>query len=295
MTMTEQNIHALTVPDDEPDLFDGQNSRGGELAERPAPAPKKSALVAMASRLNVEAEKLLPTLQNTVFAGATKDEMMALVIVANEYGLNPFLKHLYAFPKKGGGIEPMVSIDGWLHIINSNPAFDGMNVDVKFGDDGKPLSATCEIHTKNRAHPTTITEYFQECFRNTEPWRQMPSRMLRHKAVIQCARIAFGIAGIHDEDECRDIERREIAEVRGGSAEESETTVETLATLDQIEEIEGLFESLEVDEKNRSKSCSWAAGSAKVKTPGVLTVEQADKLIEFLNRKAAKKGGNDDQ
>jgi len=35
MMMTEQNKHALTVPDDEPDLFDGQNSRGGDLSSYP--------------------------------------------------------------------------------------------------------------------------------------------------------------------------------------------------------------------------------------------------------------------
>jgi hypothetical protein len=33
----------------------------------------------------------------------------------------------------------------------------------------------------------------------------MPKRMLRHKALIQCARVAFGFSGIFDEDEARDI------------------------------------------------------------------------------------------
>ena len=33
----------------------------------------------------------------------------------------------------------------------------------------------------------------------------MEHRMLRHKAIIQCARIAFGFSGITDEDEGRVI------------------------------------------------------------------------------------------
>ena len=35
----------------------------------------------------------------------------------------------------------------------------------------------------------------------------MPTRMLRHKALKEAARYAFGFAGIVDEDEARDIDR----------------------------------------------------------------------------------------
>ena len=45
-----------------------------------------------------------------------------------------------------------------------------------------------------------MTEYLKECIRDTEPWR-MKNRMLRHKALIQCARYAFGFSGIYDEEE----------------------------------------------------------------------------------------------
>jgi hypothetical protein len=46
-----------------------------------------------------------------------------------------------------------------------------------------------------------ITEFFSECNRNSEPWKVNPRRMLRHKALIQCARVAFGFSGITDEEE----------------------------------------------------------------------------------------------
>lgn len=36
----------------------------------------------------------------------------------------------------------------------------------------------------------------------------MENRMLRHKAVMQCARIAFGFSGIHDEDDGQVIGER---------------------------------------------------------------------------------------
>ena len=158
----------------------------------------------MAERCNVEPGKLHSTLKNTVFKGASDDELLALVVTANTYQLNPLLKEMYAFPKKGGGITPMVGVDGWLKIANRQPNFDGMNVEV-YGDGKTPTHATCEIYLKDRAHSVKVTEYFDECKRNTDPWTQMPRRMMRNKAIIQAIRVAFGIGGIYDDDEAADI------------------------------------------------------------------------------------------
>ncbi len=81
------------------------------------PQPRASALAVMASNLNVDPAKLLQTLKATVFRGASDDEILALVVISNTYGLNPILKEVYAFPAKGGGIVPVVSIDGWIRTI----------------------------------------------------------------------------------------------------------------------------------------------------------------------------------
>jgi phage recombination protein Bet len=172
-----------------------------ELKTITAPStPPVSALAVLASKLHCDPSKLLATLTSTVFKGATTEELLSLVVVANVYGLNPLLKELYAFPAKGGGIVPIVSIDGWLRIINDHSQMDGIRTTVEDGPDGLPISCTCEIYRKDRSYPTVATEYYSECRRNTEPWK-MAHRMLRHKAIIQCARIAFGFSGIHDEDE----------------------------------------------------------------------------------------------
>jgi phage recombination protein Bet len=165
-----------------------------------AAQPKQSALAVMAGKYNVEPAKLLETLKNTVFRGASNDELLALVVVSNEYGLNPLTKEIYAFPAKGGGIVPVVSIDGWLRMMNDHPQFDGIDYEFEHDEQGKLISCTSVIHRKDRAHPTRVTEYLAECRRNTEPWK-MERRMLRHKATIQGARVAFGFSGITDEDE----------------------------------------------------------------------------------------------
>lgn len=158
----------------------------------------KSVLVSMSARYHVDSNKLLETLKNTAFKGATNEQLMALCIVADQYKLNPFTKEVYAFPDKSGGIVPVVGIDGWLRIINDHPQFDGMEFDQ--GED----SCTCTIYRKDRVHPTSATEYMDECRRNTAPWQSHPRRMLRHKATIQAARMAFGFA-LKDPDEAERI------------------------------------------------------------------------------------------
>lgn len=157
----------------------------------------------MAGRLQCDTEKLLGTLKATVFKNATNEEMMALTIVANQYGLNPLAKEIYAFPSKGG-IVPKVSIDGWLRIINDHPQMDGLETAYDLDDAGLPISCTATIYRKDRGKPVSVTEYYAECKRPTEPWK-MPFRMLRHKAIIQCSRVAFGFSGIYDEDDARNI------------------------------------------------------------------------------------------
>jgi hypothetical protein len=166
-----------------------------------APVERRSVLGKMASRYGVDTAKFLDTLKNTVFKNATNEQLMALCIVADQYKLNPFLKEIYAFPdKKSGGIVPVVGIDGWLRIINEHPQFDGMEIVTETDD-----ACTVKIYRKDRQHPTTLTEYLAEVKRDTEPWRMCPNRMLRHKTIIQCARVAFGFGGIKDPDEAERI------------------------------------------------------------------------------------------
>lgn len=184
--------------------------------QSPKPA-KASALALLASRLNVEPDKMLNTLKSTVCNKSTNEEIMAFCIVANEYGLNPFLKELYAFPAKSGGIIPVVSIDGWIRIVNEHPMMDGMDFSFDTTESGELISCTCTIYRKDRSRPIVVTEFLSECKRATDPWK-MESRMLRHKALIQCARVAFGFSGITDEDEAEVISMRQTQgrEVKSG-------------------------------------------------------------------------------
>lgn len=171
--------------------------------------PQQSLLAKFAGKYGIEPNRMLVTLKATAFrqrdgADVTNEQMMALLIVADQYGMNPWTKEIYAFPDKGG-IVPVVGVDGWLRIINEHPMFDGVEFVEHESDKGAPDWIECVIHRKDRAHAIRAREFFSECRRDTQPWKSHPRRMLRHKALIQCARIAFGFAGIHDPDEAQQI------------------------------------------------------------------------------------------
>lgn len=162
---------------------------------------KKSVTVDMATRFHMEPAAFEATLRATVVpANVTKEQFAAFLLVARKYNLDPVTRQIYAMPTQGGGIQPIVSIDGWMALINSHPQFDGMEFE-DHPENGKITAITCRMFRKDRTHPTSVTEYMGECVRSTSTWKQWPARMLRHKAAIQAARYAFGFSGIMEPDE----------------------------------------------------------------------------------------------
>ncbi len=206
------------------------------------PRQSPSLVSKIANKYGVDPDKMMVTLKATAFRGdVTNEQMMALLIVADQYNLNPWLKQIYAFPDKGG-IVPVVSVDGWARIINEHPQMDGVDFEITDSE------CTCTIHRKDRAHPTRLTEYMSEVNRGTQPWKSHPKRMLRHKALIQCARIAFGFAGIHDEDEAERIVEASRSNPDQEAAEAAERLQQAVTALSgSIATIKAGIESGELD------------------------------------------------
>ena len=155
----------------------------------------------MAAKFNMERAAFVQALKETaVPANITDGQFAAFLMVAKEHNLNPLTREIYAFPAQGG-IRPIVSIDGWMKIINNHKQYDGMKSTDNLDKAGNLMSITIQILRKDREHSIEVTEYMKECMRNTQPWKQWPARMLRHKAMIQAARIAFSFSGMEDQDE----------------------------------------------------------------------------------------------
>lgn len=214
-----------------------------QQAQQKAPS---GLIVTMAHKYGVDPAKLLETLKATAFrqkegVNISNEQMMALLVVANQYNLNPFTKEIYAFPDKNNGIVPVVGVDGWARIINEHPQFDGVEFieakeSVKQDDDAMscPAWIGCIIHRKDRSHPTIVKEYIEECYRpafkgekngrtytTRGHWQTHTKRALRHKALIQCARIAFAFVGLYDEDEANRIMDSHAIESAANKATES--------------------------------------------------------------------------
>jgi hypothetical protein len=160
------------------------------------------------SRSGLPREAFVRHLTQTALAGLltwTEADLLRLLLTAERMGLDPLNNEVYAAQ---GGEDPtspvllVVSLGGWARILNSDPAFDGMHfTESQSTTDGVPDWIECTIHRKDRGVPTTVREYLCEVRGDQGAWLTHPRRMLRHKAMVQCARVCFGLVGIHDPDE----------------------------------------------------------------------------------------------
>lgn len=180
-----------------------------QLQTAAVPISELSIVSIVATKYNMEAESFLTALAETVVPkDATMGQVAAFLTVCNEYSLNPLLKEIYAFIAKGGNIVPMVGVDGWIRLMNSHPAMDGIEFEDIMGPKGELTAIEATIWRKDRDKPVKVIEYMSECKRDTDPWKRTGSRMLRHRALIQCARYAFGFSGIYAPDD--DVEPIEM-------------------------------------------------------------------------------------
>ena len=242
----------------------------------------------LAERFEMGSSENLPqTLMATAFRGqnVSPEQMTALLVVSNQHGLNPWTNEIYAFPNNGG-IVPIVGVDGWSRIMNEHPQFDGM--EFSFGEDN---SCTCTIYRKDRSRPIIVTEYMAECQRSTQPWKSHPKRMLRHKAMIQCARLAFGFTGIYDQDEAERIveyQGNQVGVIDKKNVTDKQNVID-VAVLITSEQTEKLISLIEVTGTSTEKLLT-AYGCADLSD---MTKEQADNAISILNGRLDKHKKND--
>ena len=157
-------------------------------------------------------------------ATATNAELAIVSSVCAKYDLNPLVSECAAFVS-GGKLSVVVMIQGWYRIVNRQPEFDGVEFEDNFDGSGAIVSTTCIMYLKNRSRPVKVTEYYAECKQDrSDVWKKYPLRMLRHKAYIQCAKMAFGLSEILDDDEA--------ARITGSRQEKDITTASTAPSID---------------------------------------------------------------
>ena len=191
-----------------------------------------SALAKLSEKYGLEEVKLVDTLRATVIKSkkvrgrdgkpdtwvpASIEEVNAGLMVAAQYDLDPLLKQIHFFPAEGGGIVPIVGYDGWVKLVNREKRFAGFKSIDNLDGFGNLISITGIMRVwvsepGGEFYEVEVTEYLEECQRDTEPWKKWPRRMLRNKTYNQTARMAFGFSGLYDEDEgARILEAAEAA------------------------------------------------------------------------------------
>lgn len=186
-----------------------------------------------AERYGFREDELLNTLAQTAFrqhngSVPTREQMLSLLAVADSYDLNPFIRQVYGLSDRRGGVLPVLSVDGWLQIMNSNPQSDGVEFSypdelIQFDEDMKPCHpwVECSVHRKDRKHAIRVREYLDELYRPIVikngkkfpgPWQTCPKRMLRHRSQIQAIRIAYGLSGLFEPDEAERILETQMGE-----------------------------------------------------------------------------------
>ena len=122
---------------------------------------------------------------------ATQETCLRLIA---EYRLNPRADEIDLVQFEVGRWQVFITINGWAKLINAHPAFCGIEFsEASELEEGVPIWMGCAIYRTDRVKPIAVKEYYSEMKTEHAAWQQMPRRMLRHRAMQQCARLAFGI------------------------------------------------------------------------------------------------------
>ena len=121
--------------------------------------------------------------------------MLNLLMHAKRYRLNPILGEIACDYSVELGWQVHIPIDGWITLILREPNFQGMTfTQAEKEEQELTIWMECTIYRSDRVVPMTVREYLSEVKTNHPAWQKFPRRMLRYKALQQCARLAFGIS-----------------------------------------------------------------------------------------------------
>jgi hypothetical protein len=145
-----------------------------------------------AKQLRVDYEELQDWIK--CYVHAPPKSLLDLLRTAYKYDLDP-LQEQILLSQYDQTWQVTISVDGWIKLIHQHPAFSGITfTESPEGNGALPYWMECTIYRSDQIVPTTIREYLSEVKQEGELWSKMPRRMLRHRVLSQCARVAIGIS-----------------------------------------------------------------------------------------------------
>ena len=144
-----------------------------------------------AKQFNIEAAELQAWIDLQVMV--PKQTLLALLRLSRANHLDPLKEEVALALYEDGHWQAYITVEGYSKMLNCHPAFNG----IVFAEspevaNGIPIWMECTIYRKDRGLPIVIREYYEEVKGEQAIWQKMPRRMLRHRALQQCARLALG-------------------------------------------------------------------------------------------------------
>lgn len=119
--------------------------------------------------------------------------LLALLRIARQHHLDPLKEEVALALYDDCHWQAYITVEGYSKLLNNHPAFDGIVfTQSPETTNGIPIWMECTIHRKDRSCPIVVREYFEEVKGDQAIWQKMPRRMLRHRVMQQCARLAVG-------------------------------------------------------------------------------------------------------
>lgn len=172
------------------------------------------------SKLTGFDEQQISLLKNTVAKGTNDMEFAMFGSIANYYDLNPLNKEIWCFKDNKNNLIIFAGRDGFLRIAQRDSRWNGIassevritdtiEIDIPNGkiihkpnlkEKGKIIGAYCFIKPKGCEIATIEWVDFETYDRKYNVWKSHPADMIKKVAEIKALKKAFGISGLHDEN-----------------------------------------------------------------------------------------------
>ena len=190
---------------------------------------------------------LVDTIKSTVAKGATDEELYMFLSVANQYGLNPFMKEIW-FTKMDGQVAIMTSRDGYRKLAMRKPDFkkcqsmtvhendefeiemimgEVTNISHKFkqNERGRLIGAYAVLKTTTNDNYVSYVD-FREYDKRNSIWKKYPSSMIKKVAENDVYKLFADINGLNAYESMPNRFNKEMTEEDIGIEDEEIETID---------------------------------------------------------------------
>ena len=213
---------------------------------------------------------------NSFDQGLSEADVAPIVQYGKQHGLNPMLNELYCKRSPESGlVVPVIGVAAVQRLVSERE--DLVSVSYLYaeelfavagvaaglhGDSLKlPMWIECvitlgtESESRQSRQYTSGRMYLFEQFWDVEMWQQQPLHNLKHKALKEAVKIAFGLSGVSDIDEMKRMAQNQPPanlQVQPGSASSSVDQQDQTVAGDELPEFDDDIDMVIVDDEVES-------------------------------------------